>query len=195
MLFGTVLCLGDSLTRGARATVGYPERLAALMSRRTGVEWATLNRGVSGETTWQVLDRTPAAVGQLAGMAGAKWCVLLAGTNDSKPGGPGLDDWELLYRQVVHWPRRHKIPTALCTFPDVRPGVMPSYDARSREFLRLASQRVRDLVDEFAVDNPTRCVELAELPEHMLCDGVHLTPDGYAWVADRVAAVLTEGSP
>lgn len=196
-LFGTVLAMGDSLTFGARSALGYPEHLGALLTETnkpgSRVEWGVLNRGISGQTTREILDRTPAAVGQLAGMGGPKWFVLLAGTNDSKGDGASLDQWEALYRQILHWPRRYGIPIALCTFPPVQPGKMPAYTAASIEWLKRASDRVRVIASE--LDNhpaPVRLIELADLQLDLLCDGVHLTPDGYREMAERIADVLLD---
>src|SRR5688572_18304852 len=106
MIYGTILGLGDSLVAAARAEHdrgagrGWLERLPALLDPRTGTEWAVLNRGISGQTTREVLDRTPGAVRELAGCAGAKWAVVLCSTNDSKGGGADLDAWEQLYRLI-----------------------------------------------------------------------------------------------
>jgi len=129
MLYSTVLCLGDSLTFGARAEVdghaglGYPEHLPALLNPATpGTEWAVLNRGISGQVTRQVLDRAPGAFRELAACAGPKWAVILAGTNDSKAGGVPLDEWTTLYRQVLHWGRRAGVPMILGVNPNPDTG-------------------------------------------------------------------------
>lgn len=196
MVYGTVACLGDSLTYGARAQVGYPELLPDLMRNEgSATEWAIRNFGVSKETTRQVLDRTPAAVGWLAGQPGAKQLVLLAGTNDSKGAGQGmsLDQWESLYRQIVHWPRRYGIPLVLCTFPPLEPDTreMPYFTDRSREWLLEANGRIRTMQGELhCAPAPVVLCDLADMPIGYLCDGVHLKPSGYAWLARRIATAL-----
>lgn len=194
MLIMTILCLGDSLTAGARAEVnghavlGYPERLPDLLAREIpGTECATLNRGISGETTRQILARTPAAVRELTSYPGPKHVVLLAGTNDSKGAGIPLDEWETLYRQTIHWVRRAGLPLILCTYPPVDPRVMPAFTEASQAWLLAASVRVRAIAAELhCAPSPVRVVELADFPVEMLCDGVHLTREGYAELARRV---------
>ncbi len=42
---------------------------------------------------------------------------------------------------------------------------------------------------------PCRLVELEDLPPSLLCDGVHLTREGYAELANRVAAGLLGTEP
>lgn len=204
MIFGSISAIGDSLTFGARAEqdghagLGYPEWLVPILEHATpatlGVEpmeWAVLNRGVSGQTTRQILDRTPGAVRELASLAGAKWCVVLAGTNDSKV-APPIEEWEALYRQILHWPRRFEIPLAVCTFPPVLPAAMPAFSQRSTDWLLEASDRVRAIAAELDWrPSPVRVIELADLGVEYLVDGVHLTPAGYREVAVRVAAGLT----
>lgn len=201
MICGTVLCLGDSLTFGARSPRAYPDLLVPLLDARSaGTRWATLNRSVCGETAWQVLQRTPGAVRELAGLFGAKWCVVLAGTNDAKGGGrggEGLRDLEDLLHQIVHWPLRYGIPTALCTYPPVL-AEMPEFGGGARTWLRAASQVVREVAasyDEVPTADGRCCrmpvvdLEAHVLPVH-LADGVHLTRQGYEEVALLVADAI-----
>lgn len=184
MLYGTILCLGDSLTFGARAKLGYPEVLPTLINDKSDVEWATLNRGISGQTTRQILDRTPGAVRELNGLSGAKWGVLLAGTNDAKRNGVNIDEWEIMYRQIVHWFRRYEVPLALCTFPRLASNLMPSFHRGSNDWLYEASERVRKMTREY----DARLVELTDLDDAP--DGVHLSPRSYASMAERIADEL-----
>lgn len=191
MLYGTILCLGDSMTFGARSPIGYPEYLGPLVSTDK-VEWVSINKGISGQTTRQILDRAPAAVGQLAGMAGPKWCVVMAGTNDSKAGGLPHHEWEMLYRQLLHWPLRHNIPLALCTLPGVDPAEMPSFAPNSNRWLREASNRIRGIADELSSKKKVvSLVEFDDMSSKYLCDGVHFTKQGYLEMAQRIAAAIT----
>jgi len=200
MICGTVLCLGDSLTDGARAPsgLGYPEVLVDLLNERShATQWACLNRGISGQVTWEILRRTPGAVRELAGLFGAKACVILTGTNDSKGGGDGekgLVRWEKLYRQIVHWPLRYGIPTWLCTFPAVS-REMPEFTEASEAWLSAASMAVRKVRNDFdgtaGPDGRPVGVGLVELNGVIglknLVDGVHLTATGYELLACAVA--------
>lgn len=197
MLFGSLLLLGDSLTFGARADVGghaglgYPEHLASILSGSTGEEWSPLNRGISGQTIRQIADRAPGAFRELLAYAGPRWAVVLAGTNDAKHPGAPLDEWELLLRQVVAWGRRASVPLALCTFPPIRGDAMPAFGPNAQAWADAASARVRALVAELdGSPSPVVLVELADMPDSLLCDGVHLSPVGYRAMALRVADAL-----
>jgi lysophospholipase L1-like esterase len=204
VIYSTVLCCGDSLLSGARAehdghaglgaSEWLPVVLDHLMPATEGVEpmeWAALNRGVPGQTTRQILDRAPGAIREVASYPGGKWVVLLAGTNDSKA-CPPIEEWEMLYRQIVHFARRAGVPIALCTFPPVQPAAMPAYTPESVAWLAKASERVRAMAAELdGRPVPCRLIELADLPTEYLVDGVHFTPAGHREVAIRIAAGLT----
>jgi lysophospholipase L1-like esterase len=193
-IYGTVLCLGDSLTYGARGSRGYPEILPDLLNSGS-TNWSTLNRGISAETTRDILLRTPGAVRELASLPGAKWCVILAGTNDSKSDGLDINTWCSLYRQIVSWPRRHGIPTILCTMPPVVPAEMPCFTRASQAWIDDANMAIREFVREFNCNpSPVALCDLADMPEgmpeYMLVDGVHCTMEGYHFIAERVAKVI-----
>lgn len=197
MIYGTIGCLGDSLTFGARAHLGYPELLPDLLRSADpdgDTEWITLNRGISGQATRQVLDRAPGVVRELAGMPGARWLVVCTGTNDSKAGGSQtitVDQYASLYRQILHWPRRHAIPSVVCTLPPIAPNQMPYFTDRSAEWLARANVAIREMQAEMDCEPaPIRLCDLADMPPSYLADGVHLRPAGYAWMAARIAGAL-----
>lgn len=197
MLFLTILCGFDSISFGARAEVGghaglgYPEHLASIMSEQAGSECAVLNRGISGQTIRQIADRAPGAFRELLAYAGPRWAVVLAGTNDAKHPGVPLDEWEVLYRQTISWGRRAVVPLALCTFPPIRGAAMPAFGPNAQAWADAASARVRALVAELDGNpSPVVLVELADMPDSLLCDGVHLSAVGYRALALRVADAL-----
>ena len=197
MLYGTLLLLGDSITFGARADtaghacLGYPEHLASLLSPHADCEWSPLNRGISGQTTRQIADRAPGAFRELLAYAGPRWAVVLAGTNDAKHPGVPLDEWEVLFRQTISWGRRAVVPLALCTFPPIRGAAMPAFGPNAQAWADAASARVRAIVAELdGSPSPVVLVELADMPDSLLCDGVHLSAVGYRALALRVADAL-----
>jgi len=187
VIYRTLLALGDSLTYGARCEGdGWCDLLPdALMP---GMATAVLNRGVCGETTWQILQRAPAAVRELAALPGDRVMTLWAGTNDSK-GPTHPQTWVRSYQQILHWPARYRIPVLLLTLPPVVPGSMHCYTAASVEWIASVNDGIRKMAD-----HPGRAlVEVADLgPEHLI-DGVHLNREGHAIVAERVAKALRDG--
>ncbi len=68
---------------------------------------------------------------------------------------------------------------------------MPAFTAESEAWLVKASERVRAIAREYNNSpTPVRLVELEDLSELRLCDGVHLTPVGYVEMARRIGQVL-----
>lgn len=204
MIYGTVACLGDSLTSGARAEhdghagLGFPEWLPLVLDRAVPsaldvepMEWAVLNRGIAGQTTRQILDRAPGVSRELASCAGARWFVLLAGTNDAKA-CPPLLEWETLYRQAVHWARRTGSPVILGTLPPIVSAAMPVFPTGADAWRLEANRAIRTIAAELD-GRPTvvRVAELEDLPVEHLVDGVHLTAAGNREVALRVARAMT----
>jgi len=187
MIFGTVSCLGDSLLHGARRQGrGVPELLPEFMPQ-DGTEWIGLNRAISGETTWQILQRAPAAARELAGLPGAKWCVFLAGTNDTKGAGSGMPlvVWWRNYTACLHWLRRYDLPTVVCTIPPLRPDVMPCYTRHSMAMIKGMNEAIRSL------ESPTlRVAELEDMPLDHLCDGVHWSDAGIAFACRRIVEAM-----
>lgn len=207
-VYGTVLCLGDSLTFGARSNEGGPpEFLEDLLNERmraTGdeTEWACINAGVSGQTSLEIRRRAPPLVQSLGRTPGARWLVLLLGTNDSKAGGGAIGTldvslarWEANVRSVLRWAVREELAIALCTLPPVDPRKMPAF-AGAEPWIARANDRLRALAAEY--DNrprPVALVELSDLPRQMLADGVHLKPAGCREVARRLCDALAGPDP
>jgi len=187
MIHRTVLALGDSLTYGARREGGgWCDLLPTLLP---DMATAVLNRGVCGETTWDILQRTPGVVRELASLPGDKVMTLWAGTNDSKDDGGDLGAWVRSYQQILHWPERYGIPVLLLTLPPVVPGAMHCYTAKSLDWLEKSNGAIRTL----ALASGRELVECSDLTTDHLCDGVHLDHNGHAIVAQRVAEAIKKG--
>jgi len=83
MIGGLILCIGDSLTFGARDEYGlhYPELLSRKLSEKYDQWWSAVNHGISGETTAQILRR---CLGHVRAYPEAADVFLWAGFNDAK---------------------------------------------------------------------------------------------------------------
>lgn len=83
MNWETLLCLGDSITIGARSYAGYPEYAASQLSSQLGKDFNVLNCAVSGNTAIDLLrhldEKMPVILSQKPDIVS-----LLIGTNDIK---------------------------------------------------------------------------------------------------------------
>ena len=183
MIYGTILCLGDSLTFGARSEHlrGYPEELARLMSDHYAQAWSCLNRGVNGEKSIDVLRRAFPAVREVASLPGAKWGCLLAGTNDSKDPTCPLDLYEDNLRQIVRMFKRFDVRLLIGTLPPVKGNCMPCFDSeRSNAWIDGANERITSL----AASSGVPVVDFTDMEPHLV-DGVHFGHAGYLEMAQR----------
>lgn len=191
MIYGTVLCLGDSLTFGARSEHirGYPEELARLLSEKTGQEWSCLNHGVNGETSIDILRRAFPIIHSFSSLPGAKLACFMAGTNDSKNPDLPTDLFKDNLRQVIRIFRRHDIKFLMGTLPPVQGACMPCFDSsRSNEWIRSANQAIEELCGEYDIT----LVDFTDMASYLV-DGVHLNYQGYLEMArrwlDRIGAL------
>lgn len=177
-LYGTLACVGDSLTYPARLVRGFPEVLAGLATDSgDGTTWLALNRGVCGETSWQILQRLPAVLRELTGYPGAHLLTLLAGTNDLKEGIPTQETLANL-REMLSWcDRSPQVGVLLGGLPPLCPQNMPS-------FWRVTEEKRLDLNRQMEALARARGVRFVSLEDTPLCgDGVHLSEAGAAFVA------------
>lgn len=189
MIYGTILCLGDSQTRGARTYLGWPELLAERMTERTGTEWSAINAGVNREQTRQILDRTPGMLAQLQAMAGAKWIIVMAGTNDFMciDDDRTMRDARIAFRQILRWVRRTKIPFVVMSPPNTDGVQMPQFSAS-----KLQRDAWAQVVREEAGDAPFIDLGFIDPRQHM-CDGVHFSDSGNDAVVKVLVTFMTSG--
>lgn len=87
LIYNVLLCLGDSLTAGARDRYlrNYPLELAARLSERTGEEYCCITEAVNGRTSAELARDAYKIV---AAYPDTRGVLLLIGTNDSRDGIP-----------------------------------------------------------------------------------------------------------
>lgn len=190
MIYGTVLCLGDSITFGARSeyTRAYPEELAKLMTEHYDQNWSTINAGINGQTSVDILRRTFPTVGSFAGQPGAKIGCLMAGTNDSKNPDYPLDLYKDNMRQMINIFRRHDLRLLIGTLPPIKGDEMPCFFTReSNEWIQKANVVIRELADEYTLP----LVDFSDMEEYLI-DGVHLNYAGYLKMAHRWFKAIQE---
>ena len=160
MIWNEIVCLGDSLTYGARDRYGrsYPAELGKILSEETKEFYICHNYGINGETSSDLLRRS---WNILKSHAGAKICLLLIGTNDTKTPMP-LDIYRDNLRQIIS-----------------------SYYKLNREYVDKYNKVIKEMSKEM---NFMVC-ELDGLAPHLI-DGVHFTHEGYKEVAKRWAKAI-----
>lgn len=183
MIYSFLLCLGDSLTFGARDPYlrNYPLELGSMMSRSTGEFWHCITEGVNGRASSELARDCYSIVNNYSDVYGV---VLLIGTNDSRMRIPP-EIYEDNVRQIVTVCRILRKRVYVCTIPPVD---------TARHFLWY-DQTAQDLIDEYnhglRKAYSADLIDLASVIEHRhLIDGVHLTHEGNLLLASTVQQAL-----
>jgi len=175
MIWNEIVCLGDSLTYGARDRYGrsYPTELGSMLSKETGEFYICHNYGVNGETSSDLLRRS---WHQLKANPGAKISLLMIGTNDTKKPTP-LEIYEDNLKQIINSIRVNGKMPIVATLPDLK---FSPYYMSNREYVVKYNRVIAKLSKEmnFIV------ADMSDLESHLI-DGVHFTHEGYKEIAKR----------
>lgn len=145
------------------------------------IENGFTGRGISGQTTSQMLTRFQADVIDLK----PKMVVIMAGTNDIAQNNGIITHKHILQniQSMCELAQYHKIKPVLCT-------ILPAYEFRWNAALNPAKdvKLLNDLIKEYAKKNKIPFVdyysalvdERGGLPSTIAADGVHPNLDGYA---------------
>jgi lysophospholipase L1-like esterase len=177
MIWNEIVCLGDSLTYGARDRYGrsYPAELGKILSETTGEFYICHNYGINGETSSDLLRRS---WGILKSNSGAKICLLMIGTNDTKSPMP-LDIYEDNLRQLIKSIKANGKTPIVATLPTLK---FSPYYMFNREYI----EKYNDCILRLSRSMGFITCSMDGLGEYLI-DGVHFTHEGYNEVAKRWA--------
>lgn len=190
-----VLCLGDSITAGARASAGWPEFLEGRLAGLVGLTFLCLNRAVNSRTALDVLRSVDAdlVIPKLdAGAGGPPYIVVLcAGANDAKV-GTKTSVYAELYAAII----RHVLapdPTrrVLCLeIPPFQPatGHVP-FSSASAELVAVLNRAAQFVTSGWVRDSAVTWLAPNWSPE-WFADAVHLNDSGQQAVAKAVAEAI-----
>ena len=180
MIWNEILCLGDSITYGARDEQGrsFPAELGKIMTRETGEFYYCHNHGVCGETSSDLLRR---AWGAAKSGSNSKIATLMIGTNDTQvPTEDGVYEDNL--RQIVSILKVHGMHVILCTLPEL--GITPLYFVHTEHI-----NRYNNIIKKIAKEESLLVCEMRGT-ENFYIDGVHYTHEGYKELANRISSVI-----
>jgi len=174
MIWNEIVCLGDSLTFGARDRYGrsYPLELGKILSEKTNEFYICHNYGINGETSSDLLRRSWGIL--KSNKNTAKICLLWIGTNDTKIPNP-INIYEDNLRQLLLSVRVNGMLPIIGTLPALK---FSPYYPKNREYIEIYNEVIKDTANKFNVE----VCEMGSLEEHLI-DGVHFTHEGYKRVA------------
>jgi lysophospholipase L1-like esterase len=187
MNWETILCLGDSITNGARSYCAYPDYTGDILEKTLGNRWQVVSYAVNGYTAMD-LNRYITANYHNIKQFDAGVVSLLIGTNDVKK-GTDIQDFEVAYRQVLLKarllaPGKRLFMIKIPSFP---PGVSYPYNFDMNKTVALYNQ----LLEKLAVEYRARLVEFV-LEEDDLFDGVHLSTKGSRSTGEQLAKFILQ---
>lgn len=191
MIGGTIVCMGDSLTHGARDpySLHYPALLGRKLSKKHGQAWIGLEYGVNGETSGDLVRR---AWSHLKANPEASEVCIWIGSNDAKQNVLTPED---VYREnleeLIRMCRFRGKPVFLGLIPHQSGFGAPDY--MDNALVDKYNEILLDLVWRQEDANKNRMVwyvDLHPLPTELKCDGIHLKHEGNHWVADRFLEVI-----
>jgi lysophospholipase L1-like esterase len=180
MIWNQILCLGDSLTYGARDRYGrsYPAELGKVLTEKTNEFYICHNYGINGETSSDLLRRSWNII---KSNKECKIMTLLIGTNDTKTPTP-IDIYEDNLRQIINSGKAHGMNVIVGTVPEL--GFSPFY-LNNKEYTEKYTNVVLSLSKKLGF----KVCDLSGLEKHLI-DGVHYTHEGYNEIANRFAKVI-----
>ncbi|HEY4247455.1 MAG TPA: SGNH/GDSL hydrolase family protein [Lacunisphaera sp.] len=185
MLFEHGVCLGDSLTTGARSRYGVAESLSEQLNRATNKRWLFRCEATNGETVLQQLRR----LDQKPWLwKDATFCSLIIGTNDAKSSVDTPPEiFQMLYGQILDRLAVAKVMLFPASIPDLLSGasLASPYDSKCMERIRRFNE---------VINSECKCrglsdvmVDLTGLGADCFVDGVHFSEAGIDQVAKRFA--------
>lgn len=189
MIYGFILCLGDSITNGARDEYNraFPFELSDLMSERfPGQGWICVNRGVN---EWTSADLLRNAYDLTRGYTKAFEVVICIGMNDSKPNSrTPFNIFEKNLKQILMIMKVMGRHVYLCSIPDFGHFGCINYDKLSMTMV----VRYNEIIKQLGKRESVYFVDLSGFDPSCYADTVHLNNKGAKEMAARVMAAIIQ---
>lgn len=187
MNWETYAAFGDSITKGARTYLGYPEIAGDILSQHLSKEWNVINHSTNG---YKAIDLARWIDQSYAHLAEQKPSIssILIGTNDIKE-GTTLRDFLIALRLILLkvkllTPHQNVFILKVPVFPE---GVMYPYTIKMNDQIHLMNNAIEDL----ATINQIRCLTIDLHIEHFQ-DGIHLNDVGLQTFGKQIAAFILD---
>lgn len=181
-----ILCVGDSLTFGARDEYhrSYPAELSKIFWQVEKKEVYCINRGISGETSGQLLKRIYNDVNSCHGNTG----LLLIGSNDTFISTPA-DVYEDNLRQTLMVMKNRFCNVGIGLLPPIiGPGLL-SYPKNANQQVKKYNEVILDVAEKYSVF----ASDFSWMGEYII-DTVHFGNEGYKKMAQVwYTSMLDEG--
>ena len=178
-----ILCLGDSLTNGARNEYyrDYTQELNYLIKYKNKKDNICINESVNGETSSEILKRSI----KILNNNNFDYVLLLAGTNDTKIPIP-FNIYEKNILQIIDNCKWAGSKIILSTLPPIYTG-LPCY---SKVEGNKIIKKYNEIIIKITKKKKLRFADLRNFKEKYYSDGVHLNYKGYLEMAYKWLGAL-----
>lgn len=173
MNWETYIAYGDSITKGARTYLGYPELLGNSLSKILSKQWIVVNHSVSGYKAIDLVRFIDLYFNSLKEY-NASISTILIGTNDIKE-NTNIEDFKIALNQII---LKVKLLTVnknvvILTIPEFHKGIMYPFLFEMNENIRAYNSVIKELATLHSI----RWLEINH-SEQDFFDGVHLNRNG-----------------
>lgn len=170
-----IICLGDSLTYGARDEYGrsFPHELSSILTSETNELWVCHNHGINGETSNDLLRRSWDILSKKQNI---KIITLLIGTNDTKlPTKPEI--YKDNVTQIIKMCHVFDMNLIVANIPNF--FFSPAYLKNKNLLIEY-----NKILDDLSKIYQFKLIKLDGV-EKLLIDGVHFNNEGNRFVAKK----------
>lgn len=185
MNWETLLCLGDSITIGARSYMGYPEYSGAKLEIKTQKKWNVINHAVSGYTTIELLRFIDSSWKHLLETK-PEIVTIMIGTNDIKS-NTNEEDFKIAYNLLITKARllQRNGNIILFEIPRLENGVMLPYNIDMNAKIESFNEIISKLAKRESL-----MIHKFEQNEDFFYDGVHLNNNGSVQWGNQLAEYI-----
>tara|TARA_R100000278_G_scaffold88081_1_gene67244 strand:+ start:6688 stop:7245 length:558 start_codon:yes stop_codon:yes gene_type:complete len=175
MIWNEIVCLGDSITYGARDEYGRSPsiELSKIMKNQTNEIYVCHNYGISGETSVDLLKRTWSCVSK---HKAAKIATLMIGTNDTQQAIPA-HIYEDNLRQIIDICKINGLFIIMSTLPKLH--FTPLYFKNSKLI-----EKYNGIIHKLAKELNLDLTDMSGIEKYYV-DGVHFNNYGHIEIARR----------
>lgn len=185
MNWETYIAYGDSITKGARTYLGFPELIGDSLSTHLSKKWLVVNHSVSG---FKAIDLNRFIDTHFSSLKeyNASVSTILIGTNDIKE-KTDPEEFRIALNQII---LKCKLLTVnknviILAIPEFHKGIMYPYVIDMNEPIREFNSIIEDLANHHNI----RMLAVEHLEDDFF-DGVHLNNKGNKTFADQVCRFI-----
>ncbi|MCD4679330.1 MAG: SGNH/GDSL hydrolase family protein [Bacteroidales bacterium] len=173
MNWETYIAIGDSITKGARTYLGYPEKTAYLLKQELKKDWNVINISENGSKAIDIVRLFDKELANIS-FCNPGIATILIGTNDVKENTNPSEfkiAYNLLVLKVLLITQKNNV--ILIKIPKFPQGVMYPYNFKMNDTIDIFNS----IIEEISIEFKIRLLQF-ELNQEGFFDGVHLNNQG-----------------